>query len=303
MLLTGNLKSLAVNNDYSWQHWNFKNQQLFRLAMLELQQSTINAAGNAGASIVNKYCSWQCWSFNSRCNLQLVMLKFERSAIIVADNTGASKVDAIYSWHAGATIVNAIYSWQRWNLNSPVNNYCSWQCWRFNSRCNLQLAMLELQKSMQFTAGNAGATIVDAIYSWQPCNLNSPVDNYCSWQRWSFNSQQLMQRWNLNSRVNNYCSWQQCTWRTFPRLPWEACSPLGWQRRGRKDSPRTCLTQSGNKKLQSWALPVFFHFFNNRKLFFCTFYKVNNLFLHQSYLKSPLPVELTWWKMQNIIFN
>ena len=38
---------------------------------------------------------------------------------------------------------------------------------------------------------------------------------------------------------------------------------------------------------QSWALPVFFHFFNNQKLFFCTFYKVNNLLLHQSYLKSP----------------
>ena len=43
---------------------------------------------------------------------------------------------------------------------------------------------------------------------------------------------------------------------------------------------------------QSWALPVIFHFFTNKKLFFCTFYKVNNLFLHQSYLKSPLPVKL-----------
>ena len=45
---------------------------------------------------------------------------------------------------------------------------------------------------------------------------------------------------------------------------------------------------------QSWALPVFFHFFNNKKLFFCTFYQVNNLFLRQSYLKSPLPIKLTW---------
>ena len=44
---------------------------------------------------------------------------------------------------------------------------------------------------------------------------------------------------------------------------------------------------------QSWALPVFFHFFNNKKLCICTFYQVNNLFLHQSYLKSPLPVKLT----------
>ena len=30
-----------------------------------------------------------------------------------------------------------------------------------------------------------------------------------------------------------------------------------------------------------------------KKIFFCTFYHVNNLFLHQSYLKSPLPVKLT----------
>ena len=54
---------------------------------------------------------------------------------------------------------------------------------------------------------------------------------------------------------------------------------------------------------QSWALPVFFNFFNNKKWFYCTFYKVNNRFLHQSYLKSPLPVKLTWQKMQKIIFN
>ena len=47
---------------------------------------------------------------------------------------------------------------------------------------------------------------------------------------------------------------------------------------------------------QSWALSVFFHFSNNKKWFFLTFfvYKVNNLFLHQSFIKSPLPVKLTW---------
>ena len=31
-----------------------------------------------------------------------------------------------------------------------------------------------------------------------------------------------------------------------------------------------------------------------KNYFFCIFYKVNNLFLHQSYLKSPVPVKLTW---------
>ena len=30
--------------------------------------------------------------------------------------------------------------------------------------------------------------------------------------------------------------------------------------------------------------------------FFCIFYQVNNLFLHLSYLKSPLAVKLTWKK-------
>ena len=32
------------------------------------------------------------------------------------------------------------------------------------------------------------------------------------------------------------------------------------------------------------------------------FYQVDNLFLHQFYLKSPLPVKFTWWKMQKTSF-
>ena len=36
----------------------------------------------------------------------------------------------------------------------------------------------------------------------------------------------------------------------------------------------------------------------NKKLFFCTFYKVNSLFLLQSYLKSLPPVELTCYEME-----
>ena len=45
--------------------------------------------------------------------------------------------------------------------------------------------------------------------------------------------------------------------------------------------------------LQSWALSVYFWIFliiKNDFLHF--FYQVNSLFLHQSYLKSPLPVKL-----------
>ena len=47
---------------------------------------------------------------------------------------------------------------------------------------------------------------------------------------------------------------------------------------------------------QSWALEVFLNLFNNKKLFFCIFYQVNNLFLHQSYLKSPLPDKIKFIK-------
>ena len=48
--------------------------------------------------------------------------------------------------------------------------------------------------------------------------------------------------------------------------------------------------------IQSWALSVFLNFFNNKKWFFCSFKNhINNLFLHQSYLKSPLPVKLTFF--------
>ena len=46
----------------------------------------------------------------------------------------------------------------------------------------------------------------------------------------------------------------------------------------------------------------YFFFFNNKKLFVCIFDKVMNPFLHQSYLKSRLPVKLTWWKSQKVIF-
>ena len=45
--------------------------------------------------------------------------------------------------------------------------------------------------------------------------------------------------------------------------------------------------------IQSWALPVFFHFSIIKNDFFALFYKVNNRFLHQSYLKSPIPFKLT----------
>ena len=44
---------------------------------------------------------------------------------------------------------------------------------------------------------------------------------------------------------------------------------------------------------QRWALSVFFYFFNNKNNFFCIFYQVNNLFLHQSYIKGPLLVKFT----------
>ena len=58
---------------------------------------------------------------------------------------------------------------------------------------------------------------------------------------------------------------------------------------------------SHNTCSQSWALSVFVHFFNN-KSFFCIFYQVNNLFMHQSYLKSPLPVNELDKKFQKSFF-
>ena len=57
--------------------------------------------------------------------------------------------------------------------------------------------------------------------------------------------------------------------------------------------PHLCRQQfNGNH--QSWALLVYFIFVNNKKWFNCTFYQIINLFLHQSYLKCPLPVKFTW---------
>ena len=68
-----------------------------------------------------------------------------------------------------------------------------------------------------------------------------------------------------------------------------------------KKNPKQPLTRVGPtsgssvRRSTSTELGTFgiFNFFNNRKWFFGIFYKVNNLFLHQSYLKSTLPVKLT----------
>ena len=82
------------------------------------------------------------------------------------------------------------------------------------------------------------------------------------------------------------------------RWHFEKGKPTYWTRNKSCKRPALWYVCLDIKKIssqeQSWALPVFFHFFNNKKWFFCTFYKVHNLFLHQSYLKSSLPVKLTW---------
>ena len=56
---------------------------------------------------------------------------------------------------------------------------------------------------------------------------------------------------------------------------------------------RLKLHRIHNRLDQSWALLVFWVFSIIKNDFFCIFYQVNSLFLHQSYLKSPLPVKLT----------
>ena len=46
-----------------------------------------------------------------------------------------------------------------------------------------------------------------------------------------------------------------------------------------------------------------FECFNNKKWFFCIFYQVNNLFLHQSYLKKPTPSQMNSIKNAKNHFN
>ena len=63
--------------------------------------------------------------------------------------------------------------------------------------------------------------------------------------------------------------------------------------REKKGGKRNALSLYMHALFQSWALSVFVNFFNN-KIWFWHFFQVNNLFLHHSYLKSPLPVKLIW---------
>ena len=44
-------------------------------------------------------------------------------------------------------------------------------------------------------------------------------------------------------------------------------------------------------KVQSWALEVFFNFYNNKKWFFCIVYQVNNL-AKKVLLKTPTPIQI-----------
>ena len=57
-------------------------------------------------------------------------------------------------------------------------------------------------------------------------------------------------------------------------------------------------TRSLNPSVPEWPRAGHFRYFWLFSIikndFFCIFYQANSLFLHQSYLKSPLPVKLTW---------
>ena len=61
----------------------------------------------------------------------------------------------------------------------------------------------------------------------------------------------------------------------------------GWE----NVSSPLCLSLLG---VRAGHFRYFLSFFNNKNDFFALFFQVNNQFLHQSYLKSPLPVKLTW---------
>ena len=88
------------------------------------------------------------------------------------------------------------------------------------------------------------------------------------------------------SSVNNYTAEPQT-----PKMPSSV----------KKSRVESCVQEKNDQLVwkmqcqpQSWALSVFFNFLNKKIWFVCIFInKFNNLFLHQSYLQSPLPAKLT----------
>ena len=54
------------------------------------------------------------------------------------------------------------------------------------------------------------------------------------------------------------------------------------------------IARQSSKHWQSWALSVFLNFFNNKKLFFSTFYQSLYPISAAVLFKSPLPVKWTW---------
>ena len=53
----------------------------------------------------------------------------------------------------------------------------------------------------------------------------------------------------------------------------------------------SCFSSWCRRLLGRGHFQYFLNFFNNKKWFFSIFYQVNNPFLHQSYLKSPHPIQ------------
>ena len=62
---------------------------------------------------------------------------------------------------------------------------------------------------------------------------------------------------------------------------------------GRKPCFNTCCNKGMVSTAELGTFGIFYIFFNNKNDFWAFLYQVKNLFLHQSYLKSPLPVKLT----------
>ena len=84
----------------------------------------------------------------------------------------------------------------------------------------------------------------------------------------------------LFEKLKNIESAQLCSFKIFLMARLSILSVSQWV---------LCLVRSvqcWKNQNQSWALPVFLNFLH--------FFQVNHLLLHQSYLKSPLPVKLTW---------
>ena len=190
-----------------------------------------------------------------------------------------------------------------WSKGPSTKRFCLRSCW-------LIFKIINLGPSLNFSVGRQFPVekfFIYELFTQSQCAVLKVLSQRISWGR----AEYKVKKWQSYSHCTCVCG-KVCVcvcvcacvpyalmlyvWGTHcgncRRNEWPNCfSPTPLCAKHKSSFIHRIL--SGQHQSQSWALSVFLKYFINKKWSCCIFYQVN-LFLHQSYLKIPNPVKLTW---------